>query len=33
MYQYTIQSDNVDDLQVWGPKLLAAIHSCRAFRT
>ena len=23
MYQYTIQADNLDDLAVWGPKLLA----------
>ena len=23
MYQYTIQSDNVDDLKTWGPKLFA----------
>jgi multidrug efflux pump len=23
MYQYTIQADNLNDLQVWGPKLLA----------
>ena len=23
MYQYTIQADNLDDLKVWGPKLLA----------
>ena len=26
MYQYTIQADNVDDLQTWGPKLLAAME-------
>lgn len=25
LYQYTIQSDNVQDLQTWGPKLLAAM--------
>jgi multidrug efflux pump len=24
-YQYTIQADNVNDLQIWGPKLLAAM--------
>ena len=24
-YQYTIQADNVNDLQTWGPKLLAAM--------
>jgi len=23
MYQYTIQSDNIDDLKTWGPKLFA----------
>ena len=25
LYQYTIQSDTIDDLQTWGPKLLAEI--------
>jgi multidrug efflux pump len=25
LYQYTIQSDNVQDLQIWGPRLLAAM--------
>jgi multidrug efflux pump len=25
LYQYTIQADNVSDLQTWGPKLLAAM--------
>jgi multidrug efflux pump len=25
LYQYTIQADNLTDLQVWGPKLLAAM--------
>ncbi len=24
-YQYTIQADNLNDLQIWGPKLLAAM--------
>ena len=32
MYQYTIQSDNVSDLQVWGPKLLAAITRLPGFQ-
>jgi multidrug efflux pump len=32
MYQYTIQSDNIDDLQVWGPKLLAAITRLPGFQ-
>jgi multidrug efflux pump len=32
MYQYTIQADNVDDLQVWGPKLLAAITRLPGFQ-
>ena len=32
MYQYTIQSDSVDDLQVWGPKLLAAITRLPGFQ-
>jgi len=32
MYQYTIQADNVNDLQVWGPKLLAAITHLPGFQ-
>jgi multidrug efflux pump len=32
MYQYTIQSDNVSDLQEWGPKLLAAITRLPGFQ-
>jgi multidrug efflux pump len=32
MYQYTIQSDNIDDLQTWGPKLLAAITRLPGFQ-
>jgi len=32
MYQYTIQADNVNDLQVWGPKLLAAITRLPGFQ-
>ncbi len=32
MYQYTIQSDNVSDLQVWGPKLLDAITRLPGFQ-
>jgi multidrug efflux pump len=31
MYQYTIQADNVNDLQVWGPKLLAAMNKLPGF--
>jgi multidrug efflux pump len=31
MYQYTIQADNVDDLQLWGPKLLAAMTHLPGF--
>jgi multidrug efflux pump len=31
MYQYTIQADNVDDLQTWGPKLLAAMTKLPGF--
>jgi len=27
MYQYTIQSDNVDDLKTWGPKLFNAMKT------
>jgi multidrug efflux pump len=32
MYQYTIQADNIDDLQVWGPKLLNAITHLPGFQ-
>jgi multidrug efflux pump len=32
MYQYTIQADNVNDLQVWGPRLLAAITALPGFQ-
>ena len=32
MYQYTIQADNVSDLQTWGPKLLAAITQLPGFQ-
>jgi multidrug efflux pump len=32
MYQYTIQADNVNDLQVWGPKLLAAMMHLPGFQ-
>jgi multidrug efflux pump len=32
MYQYTIQSDDVADLQVWGPMLLAAITRLPGFQ-
>ena len=32
MYQYTIQADNVDDLQTWGPKLLAAMKKLPGFQ-
>jgi multidrug efflux pump len=32
LYQYTIQTDNVDDLQTWGPKLLAAITKLPGFQ-
>ena len=31
-YQYTIQADNVDDLQTWGPKLLAAMTKLPGFQ-
>jgi multidrug efflux pump len=30
-YQYTIQADNVNDLQVWGPRLLAAMMKLPGF--
>jgi multidrug efflux pump len=32
MYQYTIQADNVADLQTWGPKLLTAIKKLPGFQ-
>jgi multidrug efflux pump len=32
MYQYTITADNVDDLQTWGPKLLAAMTKLPGFQ-
>ena len=32
MYQYTIQADNVADLQTWGPKLLAAMTKLPGFQ-
>jgi multidrug efflux pump len=32
LYQYTIQADNVDDLQTWGPKLLAAMTKLPGFQ-
>jgi len=32
MYQFTIQSDDVSDLQVWGPKLLDAITHLPGFQ-
>ena len=31
LYQYTIQADNVDDLQTWGPKELAAMTKLPGF--
>ena len=31
MYQYTIQADNVADLQTWGPKLLASMEHLPGF--
>jgi multidrug efflux pump len=31
-YQYTIQADNVADLQTWGPKLLAAMMKLPGFQ-
>ena len=33
LYQYTIQADNVDDLNKWGPILLAKSRSFPACRT
>jgi multidrug efflux pump len=32
MYQYTIDADTVDDLQTWGPKLLAAMTKLPGFQ-
>jgi multidrug efflux pump len=32
MYQYTIQADNIDDLQTWGPKLLTAMQKLPGFQ-
>ncbi len=32
MYQYTIQADNVNDLQTWGPKLLNAMMKLPGFQ-
>ena len=32
MYQYTIKSDTIDDLQLWGPKLLAAMAHLPGFQ-
>jgi multidrug efflux pump len=32
MYQYTIQADNIADLQTWGPKLLDAIKKLPGFQ-
>jgi multidrug efflux pump len=32
MYQYTIQADNIDDLQVWGPRLLTEITHLPGFQ-
>ncbi len=32
MYQYTIQADNLDDLQTWGPKFLAEITKLPGFQ-
>jgi multidrug efflux pump len=32
MYQYTIQADNVQDLQTWGPKLLTTITHLPGFQ-
>ena len=31
-YQYTIQADNIKDLQTWGPKLLAAMTKLPGFQ-
>jgi len=32
LYQYTIQSDNVQDLSTWGPKLLAGMKNLAGFQ-
>ena len=32
MYQYTIQADNVNDLQTWGPRLLNAMQRLPGFQ-
>jgi multidrug efflux pump len=32
LYQYTIQSDNVQDLSTWGPKLLAGMKTLSGFQ-
>ncbi len=32
MYQYTIQADNVSDLQIWGPKLLKEMTKLPGFQ-
>jgi multidrug efflux pump len=32
LYQYTIQSDNVQDLSTWGPKLLAGMKTLPGFQ-
>jgi multidrug efflux pump len=32
LYQYTIQADNINDLQTWGPRLLAAITKLPGFQ-
>jgi multidrug efflux pump len=32
LYQYTIQSDNVQDLSTWGPKLLTGMKSLSGFQ-
>jgi multidrug efflux pump len=32
LYQYTIQADNLSDLQIWGPKLLASMMHLPGFQ-
>jgi multidrug efflux pump len=32
MYQYTLEADNVDDLQTWGPKILAKMQHLPGFQ-
>ena len=32
LYQYTIQADNINDLQTWGPKLLAEMQHLPGFQ-